>query len=128
MKISVSLANLLVQIYQYHQKYRLEEYIFINIGIGWTHIGPTLLAWCGLWWVVLSEPGEFSFLDFWIVRGDFQPLYLKLKPRCQWDCSGLNLCTLHLEPLLVRCPRLDRIRFGLQAYKFHVHKYLLYFS
>ena len=31
---------MLVQIYRYWQKYRLEEYI--SIGIGWTHISPTL--------------------------------------------------------------------------------------
>ena len=44
MKISVSVlvADMLVLIYLYRylQKYRLGEYI----GIGWTHIGPTLEA------------------------------------------------------------------------------------
>ena len=47
MKISVlvSVADILVQIYlyRYRQKYRLGEYICIGIGIGWTHIGPTLI-------------------------------------------------------------------------------------
>ena len=35
-------GGMLVQRYQYRQKYRLWEYI--SIGIGWTHIGPTNLA------------------------------------------------------------------------------------
>ena len=38
--VSVSVADMLVQIYRYRQKYRLGEYICI--GIGWNHIGPTL--------------------------------------------------------------------------------------
>ena len=46
MKISVlvSVADMLVLIYlyRYRQKYRLEEYICIGICIGSTHIGPTL--------------------------------------------------------------------------------------
>jgi hypothetical protein len=42
--VSVSVADMLVLIYRYRyrQKYRLWEYICIGIGIGWTHIGPTL--------------------------------------------------------------------------------------
>ena len=42
MKISVlvSVADMLVLIYRYQQKYRLGENI--GIGIGYTHIGPTL--------------------------------------------------------------------------------------
>jgi hypothetical protein len=40
MKISVSVADMLMQIYRYWEKYRLREYI--GIGIGWTHIGPSL--------------------------------------------------------------------------------------
>ena len=45
MEISVSVADMLVQIYlyRYRQKYLLEEYICIGIGIGWTHIGQTLV-------------------------------------------------------------------------------------
>jgi hypothetical protein len=38
MKISVSVADMLVRIYRYRQTYRLGEYI----GIGWNHIGSTL--------------------------------------------------------------------------------------
>jgi hypothetical protein len=43
--VSVSVADMLVLSYwyQYRQKYRLCEYICI--GIGWTHIGPTLFPW-----------------------------------------------------------------------------------
>ena len=41
--VSVSVADMLVQIYRYRQKYRLGEYICIGIGIGRTHIGPTLI-------------------------------------------------------------------------------------
>ena len=37
------------------------------------------------------------------------------------------LCTVHLEPLLVWCPRLDGLRFGLRDAKFHVHNYSLNF-
>ena len=40
MKTSVSVANMLVQIYRYQHKHHLWKYI--SIGIGWTHIGPTL--------------------------------------------------------------------------------------
>jgi hypothetical protein len=42
-QISVSVADMLVLIYlyRYRQKYWLLEYI--SIGIGWTHIGPTLI-------------------------------------------------------------------------------------
>jgi hypothetical protein len=42
--VSVSVADMLAQIYWYHyrQRYRLGEYICIGIDIGWTHIGPTL--------------------------------------------------------------------------------------
>jgi hypothetical protein len=41
MKISVSVlvADMLLEMYRYLQKYRLGTYI----GIGWTHIGPTLI-------------------------------------------------------------------------------------
>ena len=44
MKISVPVADMLVNIYQYQyqQKYRLGEYI--GIGIGWTHRGSNLLT------------------------------------------------------------------------------------
>jgi hypothetical protein len=35
--VSVSVADMLVHIYRYWQRYRLGEYI----GIGWTHISPT---------------------------------------------------------------------------------------
>ena len=46
---------------------------------------------------VLVSTGPISVQPYWLgVRGDFQPLYLKLYPSCKWDCSGLNLCTLHL--------------------------------
>jgi hypothetical protein len=40
--VSVSVTDMLVLIYRYRylQKYRLGDYICI--GIGWTHIGPTL--------------------------------------------------------------------------------------
>ena len=38
MKISVSVADMLVEINQDQQKYQFGQYI----GIGWTHIGPTL--------------------------------------------------------------------------------------
>ena len=41
--VSVSVADMLVQIYRYRQIYWLGEYICIGIGIGRTHIGPTLL-------------------------------------------------------------------------------------
>jgi hypothetical protein len=39
MRILVSLADILVLIYMFQQKYWLGEYICI--GIGWTHIDPT---------------------------------------------------------------------------------------
>ncbi len=39
--VSVSVTDMSLQIYRYRQKYRLAEYI--GIGIGWTHIGQTLL-------------------------------------------------------------------------------------
>jgi hypothetical protein len=33
--VSISVADMMVQIYRHRQKYRLAEYICIGIGIGW---------------------------------------------------------------------------------------------
>ena len=56
MKISVSVTDMLLQIYRYRQKYRLAEYI--GIGIGWTHIGLTLVY--GHIWDLHQAPTQFQ--------------------------------------------------------------------
>ena len=59
MKISVSVADMLVHIYRYQQKYWLGEYI--GMGIGRTHIGPTLVPKL---WPLLHQDSQNNAQQF----------------------------------------------------------------
>ena len=63
--VSVSVADMLVLIhrYRYRQKYRLGEYICIGIGIGWTHIGPTL---------IIMDQNNPICTQYWSTKVEFQ--------------------------------------------------------
>lgn len=54
--MSVSGIHQYWEIYQYRQKYRLTEYI----GIGWTHIGPTLIKSMSILNIIFIQTNEFS--------------------------------------------------------------------
>jgi hypothetical protein len=71
----ISVADMLVQIYRYRQRYRLGEYICIFLVIGRTHIGQTLLC------------QGMNHWQYWVESAENEHVLRKSSANFQWDVS-----------------------------------------